>query len=94
MKEISKAEELHQLGGTSQPAASADAPILLCPTCDEPFTAQFARQCGNCGHEFPDGFDEPPAERTSEGPNPRILFCLGGIVLFTVAALIYLWRLI
>ena len=67
--------------------------MLLCPTCDEPFTPQFARRCSACGHEFPDGIDQPQAERASEGLNLRILICLGGIVLFTAAALIYLWQL-
>ena len=65
--------------------------MLLCPTCDEPFTPQFARSC-NCGHEFPAGFDQPQ-EAAGEESNPRILVCVGGIILFTVAALIYLWRL-
>jgi len=92
--------------------------MLLCPTCDEPFTPQFARRCNGCGHEFPDGFDdyqaeqelrlgffwwllvrkligfeETQAERVGEGLNPRILFCLGGIILVTAAVVIYLWRL-
>jgi hypothetical protein len=67
--------------------------MLLCPTCDEPFTPQFARRCGNCGHEFPDGFGQTKAERTDEGPNPRILVCLGGIVLLAAAALLYFCRL-
>ena len=67
--------------------------MLLCPTCDEPFTPQFARRCGDCGHEFPDGFDQAQVEQASEGLNSRILFCLGAIVLFTAASLIYFWRL-
>lgn len=67
--------------------------MLLCPTCDEPFTPKFARRCVDCGHEFPEGFDQLQVEQADEGLNPRILFCLGGIVLITAAALIYLWRL-
>ena len=63
--------------------------MLLCPTCDEPFTPQFARRCDDCGHEFPDGFDQTEADWDGGGLNPRILFCLGGIVLFAVAALVY-----
>ena len=75
MKEIPEAEELHQLGSPSDPATHADAAMLLCPTCDEPFTPQFARCCGDCGHEFPDGFDQSQAEsdqRSPEPANPRL----------------------
>jgi hypothetical protein len=90
LKEVSKAEELHQLGG---PASPADSVMLLCPTCDEPFTPQFARRCSNCGHESPDGFDQSEADKGGEGLNLRILFCLGGVILFAVATLVYFWRL-
>ncbi len=31
----------------------------ICPTCDEPFVAQFGRQCEWCGRTFDEGFAPP-----------------------------------
>jgi len=51
------------------------------------------RRCSNCGHEFPEGFDPSEAGGRGEGLNPRILLCLGVILLFTAAAVVYFMRL-
>ena len=30
----------------------------VCSATSEPLTPQFAHRCNDCGHEFPDGFDD------------------------------------
>ena len=92
VKEIAQSEELHELDGPSGTAASAHGPMLLCPTCDEPFWPQFAGRC-HCGQEFLDGFEQSQVESAVDGMNPRVLVCLGGIILFAVAVLAYLYLL-
>ena len=93
VKEIAPSEKLHQLSGQTASAETPDAPMLLCPTCDEPFTPQFANRCRGCDHAYPDGYEDCHAERAAEGVNQRVLLCLGGIVLFSAGALLYFWRL-
>jgi hypothetical protein len=44
-------------------------PVLMCPTCDEPFVPEYPRRCVWCGHEFEDGYEvdvaaQPPEEAT------------------------------
>jgi hypothetical protein len=78
---------------TEEPAGG-DAGLLICPTCDEPFTPRFVRRCGGCGHEFPDGFDDPRQAAELAGTwNARVIFCLAGVVLTIAAAIAYYWLL-
>lgn len=50
-----------------QLSETPSAPLLICPTCDEPFHPQYLRRCEWCGHDFPDGLDFlPNKERKSE----------------------------
>jgi hypothetical protein len=61
-------------GGTCAGGATACAdgegdascpPLLVCPTCDEPFRPEYLRACEWCGHTFAEGrpaAEEEPAE--------------------------------
>lgn len=51
--------------GSDEPGSGVDrpdAPMVLCPTCDEPFAARFPARCEWCGHRFRDGYEPPPGE--------------------------------
>ena len=37
--------------------------LLLCSTCDEPFTPKFHRRCAECGHDFGAGIEGAEAVR-------------------------------
>ena len=48
----------------NEPAVAADfspleppQPMLLCPTCDEPFVPEYSRRCLHCGQQFQSGFE-------------------------------------
>jgi Putative prokaryotic signal transducing protein len=46
-----------------EPAGEAESTLLvLCPTCDEPFAAQFPARCEWCGHRFRDGYEPPTGD--------------------------------
>lgn len=68
--------------GTRFPAADTfggdvteEEPLLLCPTCDEPFEASYLRICEWCGHDFGSGVKAPEIvkEFSSEPLNWRVL---------------------
>jgi hypothetical protein len=42
-------------------AERTSPPLLICPTCDEPFEARYLRRCEWCGHDFGAGLEVPPA---------------------------------
>ncbi len=90
-------------GGCTPAAAGEEAPeaddqadgelpavLLMCPTCDEPFTPQYPRVCEWCGHEFPDGVEmelpPPPVEQI----NSRVIAVIVGLLAFLVAMVVYL----
>jgi hypothetical protein len=73
--------------------AEGAAAMVLCPTCDEPFRPEFARRCGQCGHNFADGFDLPEETPRLEDSPFRIGVCLAAIILVTTAVAVYCWRL-
>jgi hypothetical protein len=58
------------------------ATILLCSTCDEPFSPIYLKVCEWCGHEFSDGA-LPPAPPAAQEPfelTPQLMIALAGIV--------------
>lgn len=73
-------------------ASSLARPLLVCSTCDHPFTPEFYRRCEGCGHNFPDGLDTPRATPVEEAARQ------GGTFLATLgliaAALYVAWRLL
>lgn len=74
---------------TDQPPPRPE-PMLMCPTCDEPFIPAFPRLCEWCGHQFHDGHEiepdtPPPIERIST----RAVLVIAGLLLVMALALIY-----
>lgn len=51
--------------------------LLLCSTCDEPFTPQFYRNCDECGFDFGEGIESPEVVR--EELNSRVVFVFIGM---------------
>lgn len=71
--------------------SEASAPMLMCPTCDEPFVPEYARRCEWCGHEFADGYEGyEDGAATAEPMNMRIAAVVVGLIVFVVAILVYL----
>jgi hypothetical protein len=73
----------------------AEAPVLICPTCDEPFSPKYLPRCEWCGHEF-----EPSAQKEVSGePEPdestnlRLLAVMAVVVLLAGGVAAYLWFL-
>ncbi|MFV2067293.1 MAG: hypothetical protein ACC645_09965 [Pirellulales bacterium] len=86
------------LGDTAYPLISpesgeADAarPLLICPTCDEPFEAAFLRLCEWCDHNFGDGVARPESAGKGDDAEPfnlrvwLVMAGLGGTVLAGLA---------
>jgi len=75
-----------------------DGPLLLCPTCDEPFAPRYLRRCEWCGHEFAEDADalEAPvpqeflrSDEPRETINTRILLALGVLLVLVVGIIAY-----
>jgi hypothetical protein len=81
-----------EAAGTSDSIPEAESrPLLLCPTCDEPFHPQYLRCCEWCGHEFPDGVEPaPPEEQAAEAFNWRIAYVIYAMAVLALAAAVYL----
>jgi hypothetical protein len=62
---------------------------LLCPTCEEPFEAQYERACANCGHDFGDGIKRPDAPPALLFSPPRLAWLSVGIA---ATAILILWK--
>ncbi|HEV2969509.1 MAG TPA: DUF2007 domain-containing protein [Pirellulales bacterium] len=62
---------------------------LLCPTCEEPFEAQYEHACRNCGHDFGDGIKRPDAPPALLFSPPRLAW-FSACVAATV--LLMLWK--
>jgi hypothetical protein len=82
---------------SSQPSArlhiDAAARMLICPTCDEPVQPEFARCCGQCGHDFGEGFEVDDGPPPLEGSPLRIAASVAVIAVFIAAIWVYCWRL-
>jgi ribosomal protein L37AE/L43A len=76
---------------TDQQSETPSSPLLICPTCDEPFHPQYLRRCEWCGHEFSDGLDNPlPDEKVQEPFNWRIAYVIYALALLTLGVMVYL----
>jgi hypothetical protein len=58
---------------------------LMCPTCDEPFVAEFPRRCEWCGHEFADGYEVEDHVDGEPIPVQAMIVILALVILFLVA---------
>jgi hypothetical protein len=70
-------------------AADPSRPMLVCPTCDEPFVPEYLRRCEWCGHEFPDGTEIPPPAAPSDPLNGRVIVVILALVLLAAAMAAY-----
>lgn len=75
---------------------TAEPPLLICPTCDEPFEPRYLRRCEWCGHDFGEGIAEPerPVERPSEPLNPRIILAALAALALLGALMAYFAKLL
>ncbi len=64
---------------------AGEPPLLICPTCDEPFEPRYLRRCEWCGHDFGSGIAVPETrrEQPAEPPNLRVII----VALATLALL-------
>jgi hypothetical protein len=46
----------------SRAAEGGEPPLVICPTCDEPFTPLYLARCEWCGYRFADGRELPPPQ--------------------------------
>jgi len=70
-------------------------PLLLCPTCDEAFSARFYRRCAWCGHEADNGIDRPPdSTGRHEDWNPRVAAVGFGAAAILLGVFLMLWYLL
>ena len=59
--------------------------MLMCPTCDEPFTPEHPELCEWCGHEFADGYEvDQPQGIAEESLSPRVIGVI--VALLTIGA--------
>lgn len=63
--------------------------LLLCSTCDEPFTPQFFRRCAECGSDYGNGIEEEEDEFEGEELNNRVVAVIVGVVLLLVGLLAF-----
>ncbi|OHB76627.1 MAG: hypothetical protein A2W31_14730 [Planctomycetes bacterium RBG_16_64_10] len=66
---------------------------LICPTCDEAFTARFLRRCQWCGHDFGEGLlvaDGAGHGDDLEPFNGRVLFVALGLLVVVTLVVVYL----
>ncbi len=61
--------------------------LLLCSTCDEPFTPQFYRSCLECGFDFGEGIESPEIVR--EELNSRVVFTIIGMAVVLVGLIAF-----
>lgn len=69
-------------------AAGGAQPMVLCPTCDEPFAPQFLRYCEWCNHDFGAGL-EPDHDQEDEPISRVVLALFFSGVAIVVAILVY-----
>ncbi|MDA1054260.1 MAG: hypothetical protein O3C40_27760 [Planctomycetota bacterium] len=59
--------------------------LLLCSTCDEPFTPQFVGRCAACGFDFGEGIESE--EIVHEEINSRVVLVIIGMAVLLVGLL-------
>ncbi len=70
--------------------AEQPARLLMCPTCDEPFTPEYPRMCEWCGHDFGEGHEVELPGPPEEEINSRVIAVIVGLVVLAVAMVVYL----
>lgn len=70
-------------------------PLVLCPTCDEPFVPKYLSSCRNCGFLFDKSAgsisgDENEIDPYEEPPALRVMLAAGGLIIVTALLLLFL----
>jgi hypothetical protein len=71
-------------------AAGALPPLLICPTCDEPFSPAYPRRCEWCNHEFAEGYAVELPQDEPSSLNARVIAVVMAILVLLSAVAIYL----
>ncbi|MFO0870572.1 MAG: DUF2007 domain-containing protein [Pirellulales bacterium] len=74
------------------PDSPGDDVLVVCSTCDEPFTPEFYRRCESCGHEFRQGLDTPEETVVEATARRGVRFLLSWAL--ALATLYLAWRLL
>ena len=77
--------------GPTKDQPLGDLPLLICTTCDEPFTPRFYRSCQWCQHDFGNGIAARTADAHMERLNPRIWAMAAGVLGLVAALCGYFW---
>lgn len=68
--------------------------MLMCPTCDEPFTPEYPRRCEWCGHEFADGVEIELRPSPVGQVNRRVIAVVMALLALAVALAAYFMFLV
>jgi hypothetical protein len=82
--------EQAEIPAVEEDEAESPARLLVCPTCDEPFTPQYPRLCEWCGHDFGDGYEVELPQEPEEQINARVIAAIVGLLAFVAAMVVYL----
>jgi len=77
-------------GVSSSPVPTSPPPMVLCPTCDEPFVPEYLERCEWCGHRFPDGAAPPAVVEPDVDLNQRVILVIFAVVAVVAGAAAYL----
>lgn len=64
-------------------------PVLMCPTCDEPFVPEYPRRCVWCGHEFEDGYEVDVVAQPPEESMGRVIAVMIGMAVLLALMAFY-----
>jgi hypothetical protein len=65
------------------------SPVLMCPTCDEPFLPAYPRRCAWCGYDFQEGYEVDVVGQPPEQLGARVILLLLGMALLLALVLGY-----
>lgn len=73
-----------------------EPPLLICPTCDEPFEPNYLRHCEWCGHDFGSGIvpPEPRGKPPAQPLNLRVIGVALALGAFLCGAMVYFAKLL
>ena len=63
--------------------------LLMCPTCDEPFTPEYPRVCEWCGHQFENGFEMGMPTDPVEQLEPRVVVVIAALLALMLVLAVY-----
>jgi len=82
--------EQTEVSGADEVESESPARLLMCPTCDEPFTPQYPRLCEWCGHDFGHGYEVELPQEPVEQINSRVIATIVGLLVLMAAMVVYL----